>query len=380
VTVCKKCLVTTRDPGIELDEQGLCRLCRNPLLGFRASPPAALASRCLRDFEETVSRLKGRFAYDGLICLSGGKDSSYLAVLLREKYGLNLLGYNLETGFEAKGVRDNLSGVAGKLNVDLEIFSWPADFSRRFYRYFFTRPLREGLTATVCRVCQLALLGAAVQAARRRRIPLVFLGYSPFQTAEKWFYEIFPETLAAQYRAFGGFWEQPGLSPAFRENFYFPGEAEGEPARFPRILAPLHVCEYPSEKLIRKKLDERGFLAAKKTLPRRTKCRLVWLSACLDTIHFQDHPFRELISEKIRRGEASRWKYLLAGRLFSWLCRNRLFRRKLVRNTLADLGMTETEALEFLGKTRESDRGYRDIFRIHPGREILRGPHESERL
>ncbi|HOO78526.1 MAG TPA: hypothetical protein PLI51_09610 [bacterium] len=381
MTVCKKCLVSSRDSGVELDGEGLCRLCRSARSGSRPAPPPELVDRCLRDFEETVAGVRGRFAYDGLICLSGGKDSSYLAFLLREKYGLKLLGFNLRTGFEAPGAGANLERVIRKLGIELDRFVWPADFSRRFYRYFFGRPLREGLTATVCRACQLALLGAAVQAARRRSIPLVFVGYSPFQTAEKWFYEIEKATLDAHYRAFDGFWEQPGLSPGFKKNFYPLGDeaAGGEGGSFPRVLIPLHVCGCPSEKRVREKLAELGLLAAKKTLPRRTKCRLVWLSAYLDTVHFDDYPFRELVSEKIRVGEASRRRYLAAGAIFTWLCRHRLFRKRLIRKTLAELGLDEAEALACLGKARKSDRGYRDIFRIRPDREILPGPEGEAR-
>ena len=85
MTVCKKCLLTSDYPGIEFDDAGVCQLCRTDNRGFRAAPPPQLVEDCRRDFEETVERIRGRHAYDAVLCLSGGKDSAWLAYLLTEK-------------------------------------------------------------------------------------------------------------------------------------------------------------------------------------------------------------------------------------------------------------------------------------------------------
>lgn len=87
--------MTSEYPGIEFNDAGVCQLCRTADRGFRASPPPEQIERGRQDFEETVRRIKGKHPYDALLCLSGGKDSAYLAYLLTEEYGLNLLAYNM---------------------------------------------------------------------------------------------------------------------------------------------------------------------------------------------------------------------------------------------------------------------------------------------
>ncbi|MEA1927296.1 MAG: hypothetical protein U9N73_03755 [Candidatus Auribacterota bacterium] len=369
MTVCKKCLLTTDYPGLEFDSRGICQLCRSDDRGFRASPPDRLKEDCLRDFEGTIDRIRGKYPYDALLCLSGGKDSSYLAYLLTEKYGLNILAYNMQPGFGSPLAQPNLSRVVNKLGMKLNTFSWPPDFSQAFYRHLFTHPLREGLTATVCRVCHLALHSSAIRLAQKEEVPLVLIGYSPFQVTRNWFYEMKKDTFLGQFRAIGDFWDQPGISPEIRDRFYFPAERENTP--FPRILMPMHILDYPSEIGVRKKLQELGLLDVKRTLTRRTTCDLRWLMAHCDTLHFGEPPFRDWVSEKIRKGEESRLKYILGFKAITWLTRARLLKRRRIRSALRKLGLTEREVLDSLEKARESEEIFDDIYKINPSRDVI---------
>jgi|GEM_PF-564863 len=369
MTVCKKCLLTSDYPGIKFDSEGVCQLCRSDDRGFRSSPPSRIREDCRRDFEETIERIRGKYPYDALLCLSGGKDSAYLAYLLTEQYGLNILAYNMRPGFGSNLAGPNISRLVKKLGLSLTTFCWPPGFSRAFYRHLFTHPLREGLTATVCRVCHLALLSSAIRVAQKEGIPLVLIGYSPLQVTRNWFYELKKETFMEQYQLAGDFREHSVISPEIKERFYFPGG--GEDLSFPRILMPMHVLDYPSEKEVREKLQQLGLLDIRRTLTRRTTCDLRWLMAHCDTLHFGEPPFRDWVSEKIRKGEESRLKYLLAFKLISCLSRLRLLKRGRVRPALKKLGLTEEEILRCLKEARESEEIFDDIYRINPSRDII---------
>lgn len=369
MNVCKKCMLSSDYPGIDFDDTGVCRLCRADDRGFRAAPPRRMMEDCRRDFEETVARLRGQYPYDAVLCLSGGKDSAWLAYLLTRKYNLNILAFHMKAGFGSSLAEPNVSRLAGKLGMTLRPFQWPPDFSRAFYRYLFTHPLKEGLTATVCRVCHLALHSSAVQLARKEKSPLVLIGYSPFQVTRDWFYELKRETFLKQWRLAGGFLDRMEIAPEIRDRFYLPSAKSGE--EFPRVLMPLHVIDYPSEIEVRKKLEALGLLDTGRTLTRRTTCDLRWLMTQLDTIHFGEPPFRDWVSEKIRKGEESRLKYILAFKIIAWLSRLRLLKRKRIRSALRKLNLTEEEILACLDNARESEEKFSDIYRINPSREVI---------
>ena len=368
MTTCKRCVLTSDYPGLEFDAGGVCRLCNEPSRTFRGIPPAAL-DECRKDFEKTIEEVKGKHAYDGLLCLSGGKDSAYLAHELKERYGLRLLLFNVVSGFGNDMAASNVAELVKKLDMPLATFKWPEGFGPIFFRYFFLHPLRQGLTATVCRACQTLLQSVAVQRAKKEGIPLVFHGFSPFQIAEKWFYEISRETLLGQYAAFGDFWDESRLPPNVRDDFCL--STEPDDPEWPRFLLPLHVMDCPTEQGIRRRLQELDLLPIGRTAARKTNCVHSWLMAYLDTVHFGEPPFRDWISEKIRQGEGNRATFLLEMKGFSWLCRHHLFRPFFVRSTLRRLGLTEQEVLRAIQEANEDESKFNDIYKINPSRDRL---------
>ncbi len=361
--------MTTDYPGIELDAVGVCQLCHEPSSTFRATPPSEIMDGYRKDFEETLHRVKGTSSYDGLLCLSGGKDSAYLAHTLQEQYGLRLLAFNVQSGFGGDLAKANVDELVEKLNLQLKTFTWPQNFGEAFYRHFLLNPLRQGLTATVCRACQTLLLSSAIQTAKNEGIPLIFHGYSPFQMTKNWCYEITRNTLLEQLNVLHDFLEQSRISPEDLAPFYFPSEAKDE--MWPRILMPLHILDCPTEENIRLRLDELGLLTSGQSRTRKTTCALRWLMAYLDTRHFGEPPFRDWISEKIRQGEATRFNYLLESKGFSWLSRLHLYRPFFMHSVLKRLNLTENEVLTALQDATEDESKFQDIYKINPSRDVL---------
>ena len=361
--------MTTDYPGIKLDIDGLCQLCHEPPGSFRSMPPPDTFDDFRKDFANTIENIKGKYSYDGLLCLSGGKDSAYLAHTLQEQYGLRLLAFNVQSSFGSDLARSNVMDLARKLNLPLKTFRWPDGFGEKFYRQFFLNPLKQGLTATVCRVCQTLLLSSAVQAAKDEKIPLIFHGYSPLQMKENCCYEISRETLVDQYSALGDFWEKSGLPKETCDNFHFATDDDLE--SWPRILMPLHVMDCPTEEEIKAKLNELDLLPSGKSQTRKTTCALRWVMAYLDTRHFGEPPFRDWISEKIRQGQASRFRYLLESKGFSWLCRLHIYRPLFMHKWLSRLKLTEREVLTALRESTEDESKFQDIYKINPSRDVL---------
>jgi len=108
---CNKCLMTASFPGICFDEEGICNECRN----FKRIEPLG-EGRLL----EVLNSRKGD-KYDCIIGISGGRDSSYVAYLAKEKFKLRGLAVFYDSPFYCDLARENVRTVCSNLNLDLKI-------------------------------------------------------------------------------------------------------------------------------------------------------------------------------------------------------------------------------------------------------------------
>ncbi len=88
VVFCQRCVVSNQRPQLTLDAQGVCSACRFRQYEAQGidwnAREAELAALCNR------FRSKGG-AYDVVVPTSGGKDSGYVASVLRDRYGMHPL-------------------------------------------------------------------------------------------------------------------------------------------------------------------------------------------------------------------------------------------------------------------------------------------------
>ncbi len=88
ILFCKKCVVSNQRPRIIFDEEGVCSACR-----YAEEKKQAInwseRNKALEDLCNKYRRNDGR--YDVVVPCSGGKDASYVAHILKEKYGMNPL-------------------------------------------------------------------------------------------------------------------------------------------------------------------------------------------------------------------------------------------------------------------------------------------------
>ncbi|KXU34991.1 hypothetical protein AXE65_06555 [Ventosimonas gracilis] len=97
--VCTRCVMDTTDPDITFDDQGICHHCHefDQITAKRWFPNAQGESQ----MQNTFTRIKAEGAnqeYDSIIGLSGGIDSSYLAVMLKDR-GLRPLVMHVDGGW-----------------------------------------------------------------------------------------------------------------------------------------------------------------------------------------------------------------------------------------------------------------------------------------
>ena len=116
---CTRCVMDTSDPEITFDEQGICNHCHQ--FDQRASgewfPNAEGRNRWAALVEQIKASGKGQ-EYDCILGLSGGVDSSYLAIKVHE-WGLRPLVMHVDAGWNSELAVANIEAIVKHCGYDL---------------------------------------------------------------------------------------------------------------------------------------------------------------------------------------------------------------------------------------------------------------------
>ncbi len=162
---CTKCILPAGLPGVVLDHQRVCVQCRS-----HASDQRASAEERRERLGRILSRYRNRGAYDALVPVSGGKDSMYVLYLLTQEFGLTVLAYNFDNGFQSERARLNIQHAVKRLGVELFIFKPSERNLLQLYRTFLIR------AGEFCTPCNMMIGAIAQRIARQNRIHLIALG------------------------------------------------------------------------------------------------------------------------------------------------------------------------------------------------------------
>lgn len=110
---CKKCLMPNTRPRLTFNETGICSACQ------WEEEKKTIVDWAQREKElcGIIEHERGKHNYDILVPVSGGKDSSYVASILRDKYKLHVLTVTITPPLESNIIRENLSNF---LNLGFE--------------------------------------------------------------------------------------------------------------------------------------------------------------------------------------------------------------------------------------------------------------------
>lgn len=116
---CVRCVMDTTDPDITFDAAGVCSHCHYFDTAIRAAWPDAEAGkvRLERMLAKVKAYGKGK-RYDCIMGLSGGVDSSYVAVKVAE-WGLRPLVVHVDAGWNSELAVMNIEQICARLGFDL---------------------------------------------------------------------------------------------------------------------------------------------------------------------------------------------------------------------------------------------------------------------
>ena len=137
VTMCTKTVMDSTDPNIRFDENGVCNWWHEyrAAMGGLGTPEDRK-----RKLESTVAKIKDlgkNREYDCILGLSGGVDSSYMALLAKE-LGLRPLVVHFDNGWNSELAVQNIETMVNKLGFKLHTFvmDWPEfrDIQRSYFK------------------------------------------------------------------------------------------------------------------------------------------------------------------------------------------------------------------------------------------------------
>ena len=125
--ICTKTVMDTiGDPDITFNNNGICNYYHefNAKLKIRV-PPKDIASQKLNEIVGKIKRDGRGKAYDCIIGVSGGVDSTYTAWLVK-KLGLRPLAVHLDNGWNSELAVKNIENILNVLGIDLytEVLDW----------------------------------------------------------------------------------------------------------------------------------------------------------------------------------------------------------------------------------------------------------------
>jgi hypothetical protein len=168
-TRCSVCIMPGHLPGITTDDRGVCSYCRTHERRFGLNSGSQQVER-RSEFERYLRRYRRKGRYECLVPVSGGKDSMYVLYAMVHDFGLRVLAYNFDNGFQSERARLNIQNAVKRLNVDLFTYKPGEGTLDELYRTFL---LRAG---EFCTPCNTLISAAAYTIAKDHGIRLIAKG------------------------------------------------------------------------------------------------------------------------------------------------------------------------------------------------------------
>lgn len=124
---CTRCIMDTTAVEIVFDENGVCNFCKHYYEVTTKDLYSDDNGKARLDLLISQIKEKGKNSkYDCLIGLSGGVDSSYVAYLVKKKYGLRVLAIHLDNGWNTELAVANVEQIVKRLDIDLitNVLNW----------------------------------------------------------------------------------------------------------------------------------------------------------------------------------------------------------------------------------------------------------------
>lgn len=302
---CTRCILPETFPGIRFDERGICNFC----LEFKGLEHLeGKKAEYRQKFETLVGDYKGKSSYDVLMCYSGGKDSTYTIINLKEEYGLNILAFTFDNGFLSEQAIKNTKNVMENLGIDHVLIKPRLDVLKKIFIECTKKNIYSPKTieraSTICTSCMGIVKFSALRMALEKNIPFIAFGWSPGQAPiTSSIMKNNPQMVKMMQKAiFEPLYKLAGneIKPYFLEEVHF-----SDSYRFPYNISPLAFLEY-DEKKVYQNISQYGWEAPKDTDANSTNCLLNSFAIGVHKKQFSFHPYSFELAKLVREGYMNR--------------------------------------------------------------------------
>jgi tRNA(Ile)-lysidine synthase TilS/MesJ len=255
-------------------------------------------------FSRLIETYKGTSDYDVLMSYSGGKDSTYTSVLLKEDYELNVLAVTFDNGFISEQTLRNIRAVVENLGIDHIIVKPRFDVLKKIFNEcrdgnpFSPKTIERA--STICTSCMGLIKYHALRMAIEKDIPFIAYGWSPGQAPiTSSILKNNPQmTKMMQESIRGPLYKMAGkaIDPYFLEDEHFNG-----PHPFPYTVHPLAFLGY-DEGRIYETIQSYGWKAPQDTDANSTNCLLNSYANIVHKEQFRFNPYSWELANLVREG------------------------------------------------------------------------------
>lgn len=308
--ICSKCVLPQTFPGISFNNEGICNYCQ----AFKDKNKNIFDEK--KKYEQRFLDLLAKihtsrltpYTYDILMSYSGGKDSTYTLILLKKKYGLNILTITFDNGFLSETAQLNIKRITERLNIDHILFKPRWDLLKKIFSFASQKEIYPKKTleraSTICTSCMGIVKSLCLKMAIEFNIPMIGYGWSPGQAPlQSSIMKTNPSLVKiSQQVIFGPLKKVVGDEISFyflQERHYL------DPEKFPYNIHPL-AWEHYDEEIIKDEITKYGWIEPEDTDSNSTNCLL---NAFANEVHLQRygyHPYAWEIANMIRQGVMSR--------------------------------------------------------------------------
>jgi Queuosine biosynthesis protein QueC len=173
---CSKCILPCTTPGISFNEKKECNFCEENYPPYFPEGDESLIKLLQANIREGTSA-------DCLVGLSGGKDSTYALLKLKEEFNMRVEAFTYIHEGSTTFSMENAKNICKKLNIKHHIVSLDKQTHLKTFIGFFEAwlkapsPTRAAMTCVACK--HLHILGLKI--AEKRNIPMIVWSSTPLE-------------------------------------------------------------------------------------------------------------------------------------------------------------------------------------------------------